>query len=96
MHLLNGQNDLVLLVLLFLERVKKVDLLESVLEALQLVQVENLNNVEHNHDWAHADLVLMLLSHLELCLLVSDSIENFQEIAAELLGHEVDKGENEE
>ena len=96
MHLLDSLNDLVLLLLLLLVLLKKINLLEVVLEALQVVEIEEMNDEEEDHDWAHANLVLVLLGHHGLGLLVSNSHENVNELGAELLRHEVSEHENKE
>ena len=78
-------NNLVLLLLLLLVLLNKGDLLKSVLVALQLVDVEALDDEEDEHDGADAELVLGLLVHHVLGLLVSNSHENGLEGVALLL-----------
>lgn len=93
---MNSLDDLVLLILLLLVLFEKFDLLERVLVRLELVNVEGLDDEEHKHDWAHAELGLFLLGHVRFRLFVSDSHEDFLEGVTLLLGNEVYEDEDEE
>lgn len=85
-----------LLVLLILNILEDLDLLETVVELSQLVEVEQLGNDQDKHDWAHSELVLHLGLHMLSGLFIAHLHEQSHECFSLLLREQVENVEHDE
>ena len=86
----------ILLILFLLDFLKKFNLLNRVVIVSDLVNVDELDNDEDEHDWAHSALSFHVLFHLSSGLIVDNFHENGHESLALTFAQEVEEVECEE